>query len=266
MYSERMNQSADVLAALEGPQILELFDWVGRTVHERVFQDYDEEAGHNRTTGGTLAHAYLVDRFDRATGCGRFKLAAGASQDEGAHLVRAGISDEDFKAMPRIKPGVVGRSNCNGSAGWACGDIRWVLQSHEFGRVDRINWSQKSPTKQVIASEPYAEDPHVLFGYDELGMEAPNATFTGTTLVLAHAFNGRASAYEMHLGRSRKSSPRELGPWHWRVLVAAGGSDTAPVSRLDWAAGLPGTAASVDVPDTPVRLRPAAASQITDQK
>lgn len=261
-----MSEAEDVVAALEGSRILELFDWVGRTVHERAFQDYDEESGHNRTTGGTLAHAYLIDRLDRATGCGRFKTSAGASQGEGAHLVRAGISDEDFNEMPRIEPGVVIRSNCNGSAGWAFGDIRWVLQSHEFGWVDRINWAQKSPTKQLIASEPFMDDPHVLFSYDELGMEAPNATFTGLTLVLAHAFNRQTGAYEMHLGRSRNSPPRERGPWYWRVPVASGGSDTAPATRVGWAAELPGTAASVDVPDTPVRLRPAAASQSTEQK
>lgn len=260
-----MNQSADVLEAFEGEQVLELFEWVGRTVHARVFQDYEEEAGHNQTTVGTLAHAYLVDQFDRATGCGRFKLPADLPREDGAHLVRAGISDEDFETMPRIEPGAIIRSNCNGSAGWASGDIRWVLQSHEFGRVDRINWSQKSPTKQVIASEPFADDPHALFGYEELGMEALNATFTGTTLVLAHAFNRRTGAYEMHLGRSRNSSPREDGPWHWRVPVASGGSDAAAAARVEWSIGLPGTAASVDVPDTPVRLRPAA-SRITEQK
>lgn len=262
-----MSQSEDVLATLEGAQILGLFDWVGRTVYARVFEDYEEEAGHTQTTVGMLAHRYLIDRLDRATGCGRFKLPAGSPSEEGAHLVRAGISDEAFEAMPRLEPGVVVRSNCNGSAGWACGDIRWVLQSHEFGHIDRINWSQKSPTKQDIASQPFADSSNTLFDYyAELGMEEPDAKFTGTTLVLAHAFNRQTGAYEMHLGRSRNSSPREGSPWYWRRLVASGGSDSLSATRVDWSTGLPGTAASIDVPDMPVRLRPTAASQITEKK
>lgn len=260
-----MSQSGEVLAALEGAQILDLFDWVGRTVYGRVFQDYEEEAGHTQTIVGTLAHGYLIDRFDRATGCGRFRLPADSPAEEGLHLVRDGISEEAFETMPRIEPGVVTRSNCNGSAGWAYGEIRWILQSHEFGRVDRINWSRKSPTKQDIAARPFADDPNALFDYTELGMEAPDAEFTGTTLVLAHAFNRQTGAYEMHLGRSRKAASQEGGPWHWRHRVASGGSDAVPSSMVGWSTGLPGTAASIEVPDLPVRLRPAAASPITEQ-
>lgn len=259
-----MSQSADVLAVLEGARVLDLFDWVGRTVYERVFQEYEEETGHTQTTVGTMAHGYLIDRIDRATGCGRFKLPAGSPAEEGVDLVRAGISDEAFETMPRIEPGVVARSNCNGSAGWACGEIRWLLQSHEFGRVDRIEW--KSPTKQGIAARPFADDPNALFDYTELGMEEPDAKFTGTTLVLAHAFNRQTGAYEMHLGRSRKSASREGGPWYWRHCIASGGPGAASLSKIDWGPVLPGTAASVDVADMPVRLRPAAASPITEQK
>lgn len=261
-----MSEQSQVLKSLGDTQVLDLFEWVARTAYQRVLEDYDEDAGHTQTTVGTLAHGYLVDLFDRASGCGRYSLPDDAPAGEGLDLLRAGITAEAFEAMPRIEPGTVVRSNYNFSAGWACGTTRWVLQSHEFGRVDRIDWSRKSHTKRGIAAAPFARDPHALFAYSDPRMEQEDLESPGSPLILAHGFHRATGAYEMYLGRSRASSLQDGRPWHWRHPVASGGPDHVRPTQFEWSTGLPGAPVSTDVPDMPVRLRPERVTQGTEQE
>lgn len=264
-----MSEQAEVVGALEEAKIINLFEWAGRIAYGRVFQDFDEEAGHDQAIVGSLGYKYLINLLDRAGGCGKYALPEGTSPEAGLDLLRAGITDEAFDDMPPFTPGSIIRSNFNGSPGWASGNIRWLLQSYNFGEIDRISWSQKSETKRRVAQHPSSEDPNALFTLADLGLEeeglVEDLDFTGKTLVLAHAFDRATGSFEMYLGRSRETVSRGDTPWHWRHLVAFGGPGAAPLGTMDETPDLPGTPASSDVEDTPVRLRPLQDTQIREQ-
>lgn len=264
-----MSEQAEVVGALEEAKIINLFEWAGQTAYGRVFQDFDEDAGHDQAIVGSLGYKYLVNLLDRAGGCDKYALPEDTSPEAGLDLLRAGITDEAFDDMPRFAPGSIIRSNCNGSPGWARGNIRWLLQSYNFGEIDRISWSQKSETKRRVAQRPSSEDPNALFALTDLGLEEEDLVedldFSGKTLVLAHAFDRATGGFEMYLGRSRETVSRGDTPWYWRHLVASGGPGTAPLGTVDWIPSLPGTPASSDVADTPVRLRPLQDTQTTEQ-
>lgn len=253
-----MLEENEIWAEFEKNGVLELLPWAATTMFKRVAQDYDEAAGHNQTVVGVLAFTYLQDLLDRATSCGDYALPADATIAKGSDLLREGITQSAFEAMPRLDHGLAKRSNYNGSPGWAIGDTRWLLQSFPFGGIERIQWNQKSPSKQNVAKQPYASADETLSGWDELGVEdgaAPGLDdFVGTTLILAHGFDRESGAFEMFLGRSRSRANSGESPWYWKRRVSHGGG-YVPDIKTPAEPLLPGNPPVRDVADTEVRLR-----------
>lgn len=255
-----MSEKVEVLETLQQAKVIDLFAWAGRTAYGRVFEDFDEDAGHDQAVVGLLGYKYLINLFDRAAACGKYSLPPEAPTGAGRDLLQAGISDEALDGMPRFAPGSIVRSNFNGSPGWACGETRWLLQSFKFGGIDRILWTQKSGTKRRIAHHPFLDDPSALFSLADLGIGeedlVDDLSFVGKTLILAHAFDRASGGFEMYIGRSREMLFRRDTPWHWRELVASGGSKVPSVDEFDSNPDLPGMPATSEIEDMPVRLRP----------
>ncbi|MGD8168563.1 hypothetical protein ACEXOS_015180 [Herbiconiux sp. P16] len=253
-----MSEENEIWAELEANTVLELLPWAADTTFKRVAQDYDKPAGHKQTVVGVLAYTYLQDLLDRATSCGEYALPANINSTKGVDLLREGITQEAFEAMPRIDPALISRSDYNGSPGWATGSTRWLLQSFPFGGIDKIQWSQKSLSKQIVADQPYISPDETLVGWDELGVEEGVAAtideFVGTTLVLAHGFERESGAFEMYLGRSRTRAHRGESPWHWKRLVIRGGG-YVPEIKIPAEPLLPGNPPVRDEADADVRLR-----------
>lgn len=252
-----MGEQAATLEAFEGAGLIKLFDWVGSTSYRRVAQEYDEDAGHDQAVIGFLGYKYCLDLFDRATSSGRYALPEGSSTAHGRDILRRGITDEAFRAMPVLEPGFVARRNFHGSPAWAWGDVRWVLQSFAFGEIDKIIWGQKSESKQAIARQYFGDEEAALFEYADFDLEEPTSSlddFSGTTLVLAHAYDRESGTFEMYLGRSRSADAPGSGPWYWRQLVATSGRAFG-TARPAHGPVQPGSAPSSDVADAEVKLR-----------
>lgn len=254
-----MSEESETIERLESAGMLHLFGWAGASVFTRVGQDYDEAAGHGQQVVGMLSYSYLRDRLDRATSCGRFALPDASVEDSGIHILRDGITLEDFAHMPRFEPGAVMRRDLNGSPAWAVGDLRWMLQSFEYGRVDRIYWPEKSDTKDQVSRQPFEGVDTPLFEAEEFGLESvPVVTidsFAGETFVLAHAFARETGTYEVYFGRSRPQEHRSDPSWYWRRRIASGGPGAAGGIRRPDQPALPGTPPTPIAPDLDVRLR-----------
>lgn len=253
-----MSEENEIWADLESNAALDLLTWAATTAFKRVAQDYDKPAGHGQAVVGTLAYTYLQDLLDRASSCGEYALPANAASGAGSDILRDGITPEAFASMPRLDPNLVNRSDYNGSPGWAMGQFRWLLQSLPYGEIDKIQWSQKSPSKQHVAEQPYISPDETLVGWEDLGLEEgavePIDTFVGTTLVLAHGFDRETGAYEMHLGRSRMRTYRGELPWHWKRLITRGGG-FIPEAIMPIDPSLPGNPPVREEADAEVRLR-----------
>ncbi len=253
-----MSEKEKIWAELEANAALELLPWAAATTFKRVAQDYDKPAGHTQTVVGVLAYTYLQDLLDRATSCGEYALPADVTSTKGIDLLREGITQEAFEAMPRLDPELFNRSDYNGSPGWATSSTRWLLQSFPYGGIEKIQWSQKSPSKQIVAGQPYISPDETLVGWDALGLEEGTVAtideFVGITLVLAHGFDRESGAYEMYLGRSRHRAHRGESPWHWKRLVSYGGAFVSEV-KVPTESLLPGHPPVRNEADAEVRLR-----------
>jgi len=254
-----VTERGDCLRKLERAGVIAALAWVARTAYTRVGQDYDPAAGHGRTVSGVLGYTYFQDLQDRAFSLGAFRVPAAeiVAGRSGQDILREGISPEAFTTMPGIPSGTVRRADFNTSPGWAVEDVRWLLQSYPYGKIDDVPWAQKSPSKQRIANQSYIDQPAVLDGWADLGLDESAAaldTFEGVTLVLAHAFNGATGEYELYLGRPRMKRGRGDSAWHWRERIARGGGSGGGIPIPD-APALPGNPPTQNVADAPVRLR-----------
>ena len=249
------------LKRLEMSGALDLLRWAGPVVFARVRQDYDEAAGHDRAIAGSLAYKYFLDLFDLATSSGRFRIAKDSTEDAGMDILRAGIPEQAFNAMPRFDHGSARRADCNGSPAWAFGNVRWVLQSYPFGEIDEVQWLEKSPTKQTLAKSAPSATAEELYGWTDLDFDETSPTrvdaFEGETLVMAHAYDAETGSFEVHIGRSRLSKAIGM-PWLWRTLVISGGTYAGTTSIPSSSRVLPGTPPTRQVEDAAVRLRPIA--------
>lgn len=252
-----MSEQISTLEAFRSAGLTRLFHWVGSTAYSRVAQEYDEAAGHDQSVIGFLGYKYCLNLIDRATSSGDYALPEGEMATQGRDILRGGITDEAYRAMPIFDPDFVKRRNYHGSPAWAREDVRWVLQSFPFGGIDEIVWRRKSPSKQAIARQAFDNQSAALFEYADFDLDEPTTSlddFVGTTLVLAHAFDHESGIFEMYIGRSRAADAPGSGPWHWRSLVATNGTDPDAV-RLPHGPELPGSAPSSNVADAEVKLR-----------
>jgi len=168
--------------------------------------------------------------------------------------------------MRELDHGSLHRSDFAGSPGWAVGDTRWILQSMPFGEIDKINWRDKSETKQRAGRQPYSYGNPGLFDLEDYGLDFQlEDDFTGTTFIVAHAFNGETGEYEVYFGRSRSAEQPGTGPWHWRRLIASGGFGPTNPTFDEGGPTLPGAPPVPIAPDANVRLRPSPPATGTGQ-
>ena len=231
-----MGERERVIDDLADAGVLAAIRWAHRSAHGQLWQDFNPEGGLDQQWVGLTAHKYLVNRQDRVFQCQAYAVPPDAD-GVGRDVLAAGMRDEDFRSMPLLRPGVVERSDLNGSPGWRFGDWRWLMVSCEYGRVDEIVWSHRSETKDRVARQPYMDDEIGLFKLIELLPPAESLTedqrLLRNTLVLAHAMDPDNGETELYLGRARSNDDK--GPaWSWKVdLLSLSGTAIAPQSSVD---------------------------------
>lgn len=214
-----MGERERVIDDLTDAGVLAAIRWAHRSAHGQLWQDFDPDSGLDQQWVGLTAHKYLVNRQDRVFQCNGYAVPAGAA-GVGRDVLARGMHGQDFRSMPQLPPGLVERSDLNGSPGWRFGDWRWLMVSCEYHRVGEIVWSQRSETKDRVARQPYLDDEIGLFRLAELLPPAESLSeedrLLRNTLVLAHAMDPDSGETELHLGRSRSND--DHGPaWSWLV-------------------------------------------------
>jgi hypothetical protein len=254
-------EQQDVIDHLERAGVLGGIRWAYRSATTRTLEVYSEADGHDAAWLGNTRFTLFRDRLDRVFGCGRYAVRAGSPATGNLDVLYAELSPEDRRTMPHLAPGLVRRADFNGSPGWAYGDHRFLLAACAFGKLDRLPWPQKSPTKRRIARQPSPQPPQPSL-FDDLADEelaglialATQArTLDLETFVVAHTLDSVGAAKELVLGRPRLNSGGGEA-WYWQ-------QDLLTVPPADGAAQPSGgmQPASPDpAADAPVRLRPAA--------
>lgn len=252
-----MSEQQDVIAELGDAGVLAGARWAYLSATTRSLETYSEADGHDAAWLGNTRYTLFRDRLDRVFACERYAVRSG-NDDADLDLLYDQLSERDIDSMPRLDAGLVRRANLNGSPGWAHGEIRFLLASCVFGKLDRLPWPQKSPTKQQVAKQRNPEPPQPSLFEDLVpeeigGLEAllnADHDLDVKTYVVAHSLDALSQQAELVFGRARLNAGGGQA-WHWRqnlldVPPAGGGrrTDDAPLPTG------PNT-----VPDAPVRLR-----------
>jgi hypothetical protein len=252
-----VNEQQDVLAELGDIGVLGGVRWAYLSATTRTLETYSEADGHDAAWLGNTRYTLFRDRLDRVFACERYAVRSG-NDDTDLDLLYDQLSRPDIDTMPRLDAGLVGRANLNGSPGWAYGERRFLLASCAFGKLDRLPWPQRSPTKQRVAGQrnPEPSQPSLFEGLepDEIGgleaMLTAGQDLDFTTYVVAHSIDPLSQQVELVFGRARLNSGGGQA-WHWKQDLlgapAAGGGH-----RTDYTPLLTGQDA---VPDARVRLR-----------
>ena len=218
-----MGERERVIADLTDAGVLAAIRWAHRSSHEQLWRDFDPDSGLDQQWVGLTAHKYLINRQDRVFQCKGYAVPPGDG-DVGRDVLARGMHEDDFRRMPRLRPGLVERCDLNLSPGWRFGDWRWLMASSEYGRVDDIVWSHRSETKDRVARQPNLDDEIGLFLLRELLPPAESLTeeqrLLRNTLVLAHTMDPDTGDTELYLGRARSND--DHGPaWAWKVDLLA---------------------------------------------
>jgi hypothetical protein len=252
-----VSEQRDVIAELREAGVLAGVRWACLSATTRSLETYSEADGHDAAWLGNTRYTLFRDRLDRVFACERYAVRSG-NDDADLDLLYDQLSERDIDTMPRLDAGLVRRANLNGSPGWAHGERRFLLASCVFGKLDRLPWPQKSPTKQRVAGQhnPEPPQPSLFEGLDPEEIGGLEALLTAgqdldlTTYVVAHSLDALSQQVELVFGRARLNAGGGQA-WYWRhdllgAPPAGGGrrTDDAPLSTG------PNT-----VPDAPVRLR-----------
>lgn len=232
--------------------------WAYLSATTRSLETYSEADGHDAAWLGNTRFTLFRDRLDRVFACERYTVHSG-NDDADLDLLYDQLSRRDTDTMPRLRAGVVRRSNLNGSPGWAYGSTRLLLASGIFGKLDQLPWPQKSPTKQRVAGQrnPEPPQPSLLedFALEEIGgLEAALAATHDldlTTYVGAHSLDPLSQQVELVVGRARLNSGGGGQAWHWRQDLLS--TPSADGGRRTEDGPIP--AGPNTLPDAPVRLR-----------
>lgn len=260
-----MSEQQDVIAELGGAGVLAGVRWAYLSATGRALDMYSEADGHDAALLGSIRYTLFRDRLDRVFACERYAVRSG-NDDADLDLLYDQLSEHDVASMPRLEAELVRRSNLNGSPGWAYSGLRFLLASCEFGKLDRLPWPQKSPTKQRVAKQRDPEPPQpTLFeglNLEEIGgleMLATGQELDLTTFVVSHSLDPLSQQIELVLGRAQLNSGGGQA-WRWREnLLSALPADSG---RRGGDAPLP-TGPDI-VPDAPVRLRRAVKERHND--
>jgi hypothetical protein len=251
---------------LDGSGLLGVLTWAAPAAFAATDQLYDEDQGHDQGVVGYLNFKHLKDLIDRATSNGRFKLGADVD-GTGSDVLERGITPEVFRSMPTLAVDAIARSDYKQSPGWAIEGFRVLLQSYPFGKIDDINWVQRSDAKRRVASQLFVRD-NALFDDEEFGLESvpgipDDDEFVGMTLVAAHAFNPTTKQFELYIGQSKNPEYPGDSCWHWKKLLLSGGAPLGGTG-LPLPPAMPGDGATTDVEDVPVRIKKSRAVEGTD--
>lgn len=252
-----MSEQQDVIAELREAGVLAGVRWACLSATTRSLETYSEADGHDAAWLGNTRYTLFRDRLDRVFACERYAVRSG-NDDADLDLLYDQLSERDVDTMPRLGAGPVRRADLNGSPGWAHGERRFLLASCVFGRLDRLPWPQKSPTKQRVAGQRNPEPPQPSL-FEELapeeigGLEALLAAGQDldlTTYVVAHSLDALSQQVELVFGRARLNAGGGQA-WHWRHDML-GASPAGGGRRTD---GAPLPTGPNTVPDAPVRVR-----------
>ena len=252
-----MTTQDDAIDNLRASGFTDVLEWAAPAAFAATAQIHDEDAGHDQGVVGYLNFKHLKDLIDRATSNGRFELGDDVG-GLGSDFLERGVSPDVFSSMPILASEVVRRSNYRQSPGWAIEGIRVLLQSFTFGKIDDIDWRQRSDAKRRVAAQHFI-DIDTLFDDEEFGLESISGIpddddFVGLTLVAAHAFNPTTKQFELFIGQSKNPSYPGDSCWHWRALLLAGGT-RLDVPSIPGLPAMPGGSASTDVDDVPVTIK-----------
>lgn len=247
-----MSGQREIITTLQGEGVLDGIRWANDSAVNRALEDYSEDAGHDAALLGQARFVLFRDRLDRVFSCGRYALEAGVDEHAGLDLVRVELTKKDVDSKPDLSPDLVRRIDRNGSPGWALGDIQFLLSSCEFGKIAKLPWPRKSPTKRQVAMKaPSPEDlPPGLFDIEPPVVENPaDSTAELDPYIVAYSLDPVSQRRELVFGRSRFNSGGG-DAWYWyenllALPTAHGGR------RLD----TPTPSGPDGVPDAPVRLR-----------
>ncbi|MGW4673438.1 hypothetical protein [Streptomyces sp. NPDC004324] len=215
-----MTEQEQVVDDLSNPGVLAGITWAATSAYADTMRIYDPHKGHKPGTIGYVAHGLICDRMDRVFSCGDYTLPPGQPAGVGMEAVREGLHPDDADAMPHLDPNLVSYAPLNNSPGWLFGTRRWLLQSFEFGKVQKIPWARKSETKRLVASHPDPDPQEDLFSalaMDEylgtpvvIDSEKDNGI---DTFVLAHSIHEELRSLELFFGRPNLVRRKS---WHWR--------------------------------------------------
>lgn len=244
---------AELVRFLDEAGVLHGVRWAYSSAVSRTLSDYSEDAGHDAAWLGGTRFVLFRDRLDRVFSCGRYALQAGEDASIGLDLLRVELTDKDIATMPMVDPGLVRRVDLNNSPGWHVGDLRFLLASCAFGKIDSLPWPQRSATKQRVATQPNPEPPPTLFddmGPDCLGGLASlhDEGLDVETYVVVHTLDPVGQKRELVFGRPLLN--RGGGhAWHWYENLLSG--PASPSGRHS----APRPIGPDTVPDAQVRLR-----------
>jgi hypothetical protein len=252
-----VSEQQEVIAELDEAGVVPGVRWAYRSTITRSLEIYSEADGHDAAWLGNTRFTYFRNRLDRVFGCEQYAVHSG-DEDADLDLLYAELSEHDTKTMPRLAPGLVRRSNLNGSPGWAHGQRRFLLASSVFGKLDQMPWPQKSPTKQRVARQRNPEPPQPSlfegFAAEEIGGLETALTAASeldmVTFVVAHSLDPLSQQVELVLGRPRLNFGGGHA-WYWRQSLL--GTPPADGGRRQSDTPLP--TGPKTVPDATVRLR-----------
>jgi hypothetical protein len=252
-----MTAEDDALSTLQASGLIDVLTWAAPAAFAATDQLYDEDQGHDQGVIGYLNYKHLTDHLDRATSNGRFKLAEDLDS-LGEDVLERGVTPDAFDSMPGLAADTVLRRDYNQSPGWAIEGHRVLLQSYPFGKINDINWVERSDAKKRVADQLFIAD-DVLFSDEEFGLESVSGLpddddFAGLTLIAAHAFNPTTKQFELYIGQSKNREHADESCWHWKKLLVSGGTPTGGMG-LPASPAMPGVGASTDVEDVPVRIK-----------
>jgi hypothetical protein len=256
-----MKEQRAIVDCLEQARVLEGVRWAYASAIARTLDDYSEEAGYDAASLGSIRFTLFRDRLDRAFACGRYALQAGANPVDGLDLLQVELSNRDIATMPSIAPDLVRRADLNHSPGWAFDDVRFLLASCAFGKIDKLPWPQKSQTKQRVAQQRNPEPHPSLF--DELAEEEVAGLLALgeehldlDTFVIGHTLDTVGPKAELVFGQPRINVGGGEA-WHWYVNLLG-----TPPTRGGVRADPPSAPGPDNVPDVAVRLRRSAAVEL----
>lgn len=216
-----MGEPSDIIEELSEAGILTGVRWAYLSAAARSLEIYSEADGHDAAWLGNTRFTLFRNRLDRVFSCERYAVRPGDVPDR--DVLYAELPAHDIDNMPRLDPALVKRSNLSGSPGWAYGQLRFLLASADFGRLDQLPWPRRSPTKRRVAGQSGSSSPQSSlfdgFAPDEVGGLAAALAVRHdldlTTYIVAHTLDSVSRQAELVFGLARLNFGG--GPaWHWR--------------------------------------------------